>query len=213
MEAMPDVSSGSVPAAIAIAFVVYASTNIDDLLVLAVFFADPRARVSAIVAGRYVGLAALVVGSAAAALLALAIPAEWVALLGLVPLLLGLRLSAVLLRQREAGATADPATASVTSTPRRGFMAETVAVAGVTLANGGDNFGVYIPFFATAPGSIPIYVAVFMLMTAVWCAMGYIIVNNPLLGTSIRRYGHVLLPIVLIALGLYILTGALPLVR
>ena len=42
-------------------------------------------------------------------------------------------------------------------------------------------------------------------MTAVWCALGYPVVNNPLLGTYIRRYGHMLLPVVLIALGLYIL--------
>jgi cadmium resistance protein CadD (predicted permease) len=79
-----DPLSGSA-SAIAIAVAVYASTNVDDLLVLAVFFANPRVRVSAVIAGRYVGLAALVLGSAAAALLALAIPPEWIALLGFVP--------------------------------------------------------------------------------------------------------------------------------
>jgi cadmium resistance protein CadD (predicted permease) len=211
---MPDVLSDSVPAAIAIAVVVYASTNFDDLLVLAVFFADPGARVGAIVCGRYLGLAALAIGSAAAALLALAIPGEWVALLGLVPLLLGLRLLAPLVRNpNEAAIASDGAATSVTSTARRGFMPQTVTVAGVTLANGGDNFGVYIPFFATAPSAIPIYIAVFIVMTALWCALGYVIVNNPLLGTYIRRYGHVLLPVVLIALGLYILAGALALLR
>src|SRR5688572_2130882 len=134
---MTDALSGSVPSAIVIAVVVYASTNIDDLLVLAVFFADPRARVSAVVAGRYVGLAALVIGSAAAALLALAIPDEWVALLGLVPLFLGLRLLAALLRdERDADTTADATTIAMASTPRHGFMAQTLTVAGVTLANG-----------------------------------------------------------------------------
>jgi cadmium resistance protein CadD (predicted permease) len=209
---MPDALTSSIPSVIAIAVVVYGSTNIDDLLVLAVFFADPRARVSAVIAGRYVGLVALVIGSAAAALLALAIPDEWVALLGLVPLFLGLRLFAALLREKgDANTTTDITTTDVTGT--HGFMAQTLTVAGVTLANGGDNFGVYIPFFATAPDAIPVYVTVFFVMTAVWCALGYVVVNNPLLGTYIRRYGHMLLPIVLIALGLYILTGALPLVR
>jgi cadmium resistance protein CadD (predicted permease) len=210
---MPDALNGSLGSAVAIALVVYASTNVDDLLVLAVFFADPRARVSAVVAGRYVGLAALIIGSTAAALLALAVPDEWVALLGLVPLFLGLRLLALLRHQHDADTPADVTTTAVASTPRHGFMAQALTVAGVTLANGGDNFGVYIPFFATAPGAIPIYVSVFIVMTAVWCALGYVVVNNPLLGTYIRRYGHVLLPIVLIALGIYILTRALPLVR
>ena len=197
-----------------IGVVVYASTNIDDLLVLAVFFADPRIRVSAVVAGRYLGLAALVIGSAAAALLALAVPREYVALLGLVPLFLGLWLLAALLRdRRHLALSADGAMTTPTSAPRHGIAAQTLTVAAVTLANGGDNFGVYIPFFASAPAAIPIYISVFIFMTAVWCALGYLVVNNPLLGTYIRRYGHMLLPVVLIALGLYILRVALPLMR
>jgi cadmium resistance protein CadD (predicted permease) len=207
-----DPASGSVASAIAIAVAVYASTNVDDLLVLAVFFANPRVHVGAVIAGRYLGLAALVIGSAGAALLALAIPARWIALLGFVPLLLGLRLLPGLLR----GAGCDAADAEPGAAPtghEHGFMPQTMAVAGVTLANGGDNFGVYIPLFAAAPGAIPTQVGVFAVMTAVWCALGYFVVNNPLLGAYIRRYGDVLLPAVLIPLGLYILSGAMPLLR
>ena len=197
-----------------IAVVVYASTNIDDLLVLAVFFADPHMRISAVVAGRYIGLAALVLGSAAAALLALAIPAEWIALLGLIPLYLGLRLVPDLLRQRsDEGGVAVAPDLEVKHRPQQGFTSQALSVAGVTLANGGDNFGIYIPLFATAPAVIPIYIAVFAVMTAVWCALGYLVVNNPLIGSHVRRYGHVLLPVVLIALGLYILSGAVALIR
>jgi cadmium resistance protein CadD (predicted permease) len=35
------------------------------------------------------------------------------------------------------------------------------------------------------------------------CALAYLVVNNPLIGDRIRRHGHVLLPVVLIVLGLY----------
>jgi cadmium resistance protein CadD (predicted permease) len=206
-----DPLSGSA-SAIAIAVAVYASTNVDDLLVLAVFFANPRVRVSAVIAGRYVGLAALVLGSAAAALLALAIPPEWIALLGFVPLFLGIRLLPGLVRGGE-GDEADATPGALRATQRQGFMPQTMTVAGVTLANGGDNFGVYIPFFAAAPAAIPTYIVVFALMTAAWCALGYFVVNNPLLGAHLRRYGDVLLPAVLILLGLYILSGAMPLLR
>ena len=73
-----------------IGIVVFASTNIDDLFLLAAFFADPRLRHRSIVVGQYVGIGALVLVSALAALLALALPAGWVALLGVVPLFLGL---------------------------------------------------------------------------------------------------------------------------
>ena len=73
-----------------IGIVVFASTNIDDIFLLAAFFADPRLRHRSIVIGQYLGIGALVLVSALAALLALALPEGWVALLGVVPLLLGL---------------------------------------------------------------------------------------------------------------------------
>jgi len=86
-------------------------------------------------------------------------------------------------------------------------------VAGVTIANGGDNLGVYIPLFASATGAIPIYAAIFAVMTALWCWIGYRLVRNRWVGERLRRYGHLLLPYVLIALGLYILSGARELIR
>lgn len=197
-----------------IALVVYVSTNIDDLLILAVFFADPQVRVGAVVAGRFLGLAVLVLASAAAALLAMAVPGEWIALLGLVPLALGLRLLPALFgRNGDADEETEEALAGAHQPARRGFTAQSLTVAGVTLANGGDNLGVYIPLFATAPQSIITYIVVFAAMTAVWCALGYLVVNNPLIGDRIRRHGHVLLPVVLITLGLYILSDAVDLIR
>lgn len=50
-------------------------------------------------------------------------------------------------------------------------------------------------------------------MTAVWCAAGYMLVNNVLVGERSRRYGHIVLPVALIAIGAWILRGAQVLVR
>src|SRR5688572_25774888 len=111
-----------------IAVVVYVSTNVDDLLVLAVFFADPQVRVGAVVAGRYVGLAVLVLASAASALLALAVPDEWIALLGLVPLALGLRLLPALFRKEQDDESGEAA-AKLDRARRGGFVAQTMIVA------------------------------------------------------------------------------------
>jgi len=66
-----------------IGIVVFASTNIDDMFLLAAFFADSQLRLRSIVIGQYLGIGALVLVSALAALLALTIPEGWVALLGL----------------------------------------------------------------------------------------------------------------------------------
>lgn len=52
-----------------------------------------------------------------------------------------------------------------------------------------------------------------MVMTVVWCWLGHKLVNNRLLGEHVRRYGHVALPFVLVALGIHILWGARVLLR
>src|SRR5687767_6847994 len=72
------------------AVVVFASTDIDDLVLLTAFFGDARLRRSAIVAGQFLGIGALTATSTVAALAALAVPPHWPSLLGAVPLVLGL---------------------------------------------------------------------------------------------------------------------------
>jgi cadmium resistance protein CadD (predicted permease) len=157
----------------------------------------------------------LVLASALAALFALALPEGWVALLGVVPLLLGLRRLLALRTDTVGGEGGDEQHRiqdQEHKTERR-LRSQALAVASVTVANGADNVGVYVPLFATAIEAIPTYALTFAVMTGVWCALGYLLVNNRILGGAIGRYAHVVLPIVLIALGAYILSGALVLIR
>jgi len=86
-----------------------------------------------------------------------------------------------------------------------------LTVAAVTFSNGGDNIGVYIPLFPNynTTSQITGLVAVFMMMTAIWCLAAYYFVNHPLVASRIRRIGNIILPFVLIGLGIYILTGFL----
>jgi cadmium resistance protein CadD (predicted permease) len=81
-------------------------------------------------------------------------------------------------------------------------------VAVVTVANGADNLSVYIPMFAADISWLPLYVATFAVMTALWSALAWRLVRNRALGALLQRWGHLLLPVVLIALGLNILWGA-----
>lgn len=192
-----------------LAVVVFVSTNIDDIFLLSAFFADRHLRPWSIVAGQFLGIGVLVAASTLAALAALVVPEGWVALLGLVPLGLGIRR---LLDLRRGDAEEGEAEV-LERTAQRRTRSQALAVSGVTIANGGDNLGVYIPLFASQAEWIPVYAAVFAVMTGLWCGMGWLLVNNRWLGAPLRRYGHVLLPIVLVGLGLYILSGALVLVR
>jgi cadmium resistance protein CadD (predicted permease) len=198
---------GEVLPALGVGTVVFASTNVDDLLLLSAFFSDPSFKPRHVVAGQLLGIAALVAASATCALFAVVVPEGWIGLLGLVPLGLGLRGLWALRRGEEHGDASE-------AEPRPGTQSSKVlAVAGVTVANGGDNLGVYIPLFSSAPKLVPLYAAVFVVMTGVWCAIGYHLVHNELLGRRIRRWGRLALPFVLVALGLLILSRALVLVR
>jgi cadmium resistance protein CadD (predicted permease) len=196
------------------AVAIFVSTNLDDILLLSALFADPQMGVRHIVVGQFLGIGVLVGASALAGLASLAVPEGWTALLGLVPLGLGLQ-GLVHLRGPAAGEAAEhhrapewrgragrqgQATARMTT--------QVPAVAGLVMANGGDNLGVYIPLFAKSPAAIPAYAAVFAAMTAVWCIFGYGLVNNRVLGGHVRRYGRVALPFILIALGLHLLADA-----
>ncbi|KPF66807.1 hypothetical protein IP84_15005 [beta proteobacterium AAP99] len=191
-----------------LAVVVFASTNIDDILLLAAFFSDKALAARNVVLGQFAGIGMLVAASAAAALLAVVVPAGWIALLGLLPLALGLR--ALLARWRSTDDEDDdaPDNPRLERARRGGSAAQVVAVAAVTVANGGDNLGIYIPLFATQPEHLAFFVVVFAAMTALWCALGYLLVNNRYAGERVQRVAQAALPWVLIGLGLYILSGA-----
>src|SRR5262249_22497597 len=124
----------------------FVASNVDDLLLLVVFFASPGFHPRSIVAGQFVGMGALVAVSVVLSQLAIAFSAHWIAWLGLIPLLLGL----VQLWKLVRGAQEDDAF----TVEARYRHHQLLAVAGVTVANGADNISVYVPLFSRAPASI-----------------------------------------------------------
>ena len=146
----------------ALAAILFASTDVDDLFILVALLADPRQRATQVVLGQYLGIAALVAASLAAALVALVLPPQYIGLLGLVPVGMGIHGLLELRGQRVQTGSAAPAD------PGRSAL----AVAAVTIANGGDNIGVYTPVFAVSTAAqVAVMAAVFALMTAVWLAL------------------------------------------
>jgi cadmium resistance protein CadD (predicted permease) len=185
----------------------FAVTNIDDIVILALFFGRTVGRSGRIrvVAGQYVGFAAILAASVAGALGAGLLPEAAIAYLGLLPLALGLRAAWRSWREhRSRTAVSEP---SDDEAPEPGTSGPGVlAVAAVTLANGGDNIGVYVPVFTTAgTAGLITYIAVFLVLVAVWCAAGLLLAGRPLVARALSRWGHILLPVVLIAVGLIIL--------
>jgi cadmium resistance protein CadD (predicted permease) len=179
---------GELAGTVAAAVVVFAGTNVDDLLVLTVLFLAARAggrpKPGQIWAGQYAGIGVLVAVSAAAALGLAAVPDRWVGLLGLIPFALGLRGLVAALRARDGDDRPAPAVAT-------GLL----SVAGVTIANGADNISVYTPMFRTiGPADSVVTVAVFAVGVAVWCLAGSWLGSHERVVAIVQRFGHWLVP-------------------
>jgi cadmium resistance transport/sequestration family protein len=182
---------------VAAAALAFAATNIDDIFVLMLFFAALNRGFSRwqIVAGQYAGFAALVALSLVGYFARFIAPQEWIGLLGILPIIVGLKKLLELKRQEHEEARVGKAGAHAVFT-----------VAAVTFANGGDNLGIYTPLFASLTFlELLVTLAVFFLLVAVWCALGYFLGRHPAVSKVLDKYGHILSPLVLIALGLYIL--------
>ncbi|MFE4537515.1 cadmium resistance transporter [Streptomyces scopuliridis] len=180
----------------------FAVTNIDDILILALFFAQGaghRHSTRRIVLGQYLGFAAILAVAVAAAFGATFLPESAIPYLGLLPLALGLNAAWQVWKSHRDGGETDEAEA------RQGGPG-LLEVAAVTFANGGDNIGVYVPVFATAGvGGMSVYAVVFLVLVAVWCFAGKFFATRPAIAKVLARWGHILLPVVLIAIGLLIL--------
>lgn len=184
---------------IGIAVICFGVTNVDDIFVLVAFFANPKFRSRNVIAGQFLGIAVLVVVSLVFALFAMSISPIYVRLLGFVPLALGIRAMWQLMRRSRS---------SVEVKTSAGRVGQMLGVAAVTIANGGDNIGVYIPLFSTRSAAERAAMGiVFLAMTAIWCTVGRYLVRHPRLRIPIERYGHRALPFVLVVLGLATLAG------
>jgi cadmium resistance protein CadD (predicted permease) len=197
--------AGGIFAVVLTAAVLFAATNVDDIVVLTVLSISSRAtgqpRPWHIWAGQYAGLAVLVgVSLAAAAGLAL-VPLHWLWLLGLLPLGLGLYKLVTAIRAHVAGAEAAPAT-----------VTGLAGVTGLTIANGGDNLSAYIPVFRTSSAAeITVIIAVFLVAVGLYCLASMQFAGHRAVIRAVQRWGEWAVPVVFILIGFYIFykTGAL----
>jgi cadmium resistance protein CadD (predicted permease) len=185
-------------ATVATASALFVGTNVDDMVVLAVLNASSRAdgrpRRWHIWAGQYAGIGVLVGVSLLAALGLTLLPDDRTWLLGLVPIGLGVYKLGGAVRARSRGER--PQIAVATGLP---------GVIAITIANGGDNVAAYTPVFRTSSGSeIAAIVVVFALGVVVWCAAGSWLVSHRTVTDVITRWGHWIVPAILVGVGVYI---------
>ena len=180
-------------------------TNIDDIIVLSLFFArgaGQRGTTSRITAGQYLGFAGILGAAVLVTLGAGAfLPPDVIPFFGLIPLALGLKAA----WQTWRGNGDDDGDAKVA-----GKTVSVWAVAGVTFANGGDNVGVYVPvFLSVGHAAVVAYCVVFLLLVGVLVVIARYVATRRPIAEILERWEHILFPIVLIGLGIVILIGGL----
>jgi cadmium resistance transport/sequestration family protein len=195
----------------------FAATNIDDIVILMLFFAQVNStfRRRHIVIGQYLGFTVLIFTSLPGFFGGLIVPKAWIGILGLVPIAIGV--SRLVNRDKDEQDEQDVqavsgefnrsrADTSVLSILGSLLNPQTFNVAAVTFANGGDNIGIYVPLFASCDlASLGVILTVFFLLIGVWCYIAYRLTRQPAVAHVLTRYGKAIVPFVLIALGVFIL--------
>jgi len=188
--------------------VAFIATNIDDIFILTLLFTqiDHRLRHRHIVVGQYLGFSLLLLISILGIASNYLIPSEWIRLLGLVPIVIGLNS----LGKSDDEESNDMDSSLSISSEKTGFYQsllspETYGVAAITVAIGSDNIGVYLPLFAnTTLSHLLLIIGVFLFLVGVWCVIAYQLTRLPAIAPLVSHYGTAWMPCILIALGVFI---------
>ena len=187
----------------AIAFI---ATNIDDIVILLLFFSQINAnfRSRHIVAGQFLGFTVLLIFSLSGLFGGLVLSKNWIGLLGLLPISIGI--SSLVNWEEDSSEEILPVIQEAeSSTITSFFSTQAYSVAAVTIANGSDNISVYVPLFASSNlESFLVIIGLFFFLLGVWCYVAYKLTKNRVIADVLTRYVNNLVPFILIGLGAFI---------
>lgn len=186
---------------IGIACSTFAITNIDDMFVLATFFAEASTSKTVtplkITIGQYIGFTIIIIISMIGFGASLLLPPEPIGFLGLMPILLGVWKALDLVF---------PTEEEETNISNIAGMKSILKVSMVTVMNGGDNTGTYIPLFSQAKGAdIAIYVVTYYILLGIWCLVAFLIMKQKHILLVAQRYALLVIPLLFVGLGTYII--------
>lgn len=185
----------------------FIATNLDDILILLLFFTQVNhlLRRRHIVIGQYLGFTTLVIMSLPGFFGGMLLPQSWIGILGIAPILLGVN-QWLTLDEQESDDSPNIEETSTFSSLTQYLSPQACGVAAVTFANGGDNIGIYVPLFANCTWeSLTVILSIFFTLVGVWCYIAYRLSHIAIVAETLTRYGSYFVPFVLIALGVTIL--------
>jgi cadmium resistance protein CadD (predicted permease) len=184
-------------AALTVASIIaFAAADIDDLIVLTLFFADERFQSWHVVLGQYLGVSGVIALCLLGAGPASHLPHILIRALGIVPIAVGLY---KLLSRRPRGED--------NRAPRKSSSAAKVlVVAGVSFADCSDALAIFTPLYVRSNSQEKILItAVFLVLIGVWCGIARFLTHHSALETRIRPLLDFVAPWALIGVGLLIM--------
>lgn len=177
----------------------FAATNLENLVILVAVFCNRSENSKLVALGFFAGAMALLAISLAAHFLNSIIPVDYLGLLGLIPIALGIR---ELLRSARTDADVAQQRQRRSGTGRNTFLAIMILM----LANGGDTLAVFAPLVAeTKPSGVLVLGLGFTVAAAILALIARHACAHPGLARHLGRYGPRIAPYVMIGIGLYIL--------
>ena len=182
--------------------VVFVATSVDELVVLTTIFAyaERRKAVGQVYVGQLISQAVLLTISLLAAFGIASISQKGIGLLGILPIVLGIR---ILLGGDEEDEAEEIASRLGS---RAGF---TVAVALIAIAGGSEELAVFTPFLGSlARPDLVVALVTLVLLVPVWCRIAQRTASIRRIQGWITRYQRIFMPVVFIGLGAYVIVDS-----
>ena len=181
--------------------ILYSGTAVDLLIILMLFFAKRKSRIDIIniYLGQFLGSVSLILLSLLFAFVLDYIPSkEILGLLGLIPILLGLKV--LLLGDSDGEAIAKEGL-------RKDNKNLIFLVAMITFAScGADNIGVFVPYFTTLNlANLIVALLTFLVMIYLLVFSAQKLAQVPSVGETLEKYSRWFIAVVYLGLGMYIL--------
>ena len=174
--------------------ITFASTNMDNLVLLVGWQVSGAVPASRLFAGYCVGMFGILLLSVGLGLVGYLFPLEYLGLLGVIPVAVGLKLFIAEWRGRK---DAQPVTLAGGSI---------LTVAATQLSNGVDTVLVFAPLLADSLLRFDAaIVSLFLLMIFLWYWLAKVLGNQMGRLAAVEKLGRWLAPLVMMAVGLYIL--------
>jgi cadmium resistance protein CadD (predicted permease) len=187
---------------IGVAAAAFVATNADNLLLLFAFLADHSYKAWQVIVGYALGMVAILALSWLVAWFAHFLRPDYVGLLGVVPIGLGLkRLYDRFVRHTD---SAEPASSS------RPTHSQIITVALADVAHGPDTIILFSALLADADLVAQFSISIAYLVLVIgWSSLGFFLLGHPRVRGPAQRYGNQLSPYLLIGVGIYIVLNTI----